>query len=260
MPIPRQGQPGLPVPATRCAPPAQLNPARHTPPVPNRPDAAGGPPRLVAAGGAAGQPLLCPAHDRHSQASRCQQPGVRRLPSLTLHATHHPCRTAPTLPAARHRNRCRWRSRPALAVPSPRQAQPGLSVPATRCASPAQLNPARHTPPVPHRPDAAGGPPWLVAAVAAGGAAGQPLLCPSHDRDSQASRCQQPGVRRLPSLTLHATHHPCRTAPTLPVGRRGSSPPSLPVVQQASPCCAQPTTGTARHPGASNQVCAACPA
>ena len=118
----------------------------------------------------------------------------------------------------------------------------------------AQLNPARHTPPVLHRPDAAGGPPRLVAAVAAGGAAGQPLLCPPHDRPSQASRCQQPGARRLPSLTLHATHHPCRTAPTLPVGRRGSSPPSLPVVQQASPCCAHPMTGPARPPGASNQM------
>ena len=82
---------------------------------------------------------------------------------------------------------------------------------------------------MPHRPDAAGG---LVAAVAAGGAAGQPLLCPPHDRHSQASQCQQPGVRRLPSLTLHATHHPCRTAPTLPVG---SSPPSLPVERCRSP-------------------------
>ena len=82
---------------------------------------------------------------------------------------------------------------------------------------------------MPHRPDAAGG---LVAAVAAGGAAGQPLLCPPHDRHNQASQCQQPGVRRLPSLTLHATHHPCRTAPTLPVG---SSPPSLPVERCRSP-------------------------
>ena len=44
----------------------------------------------------------------------------------------------------------------------------------------------------------------------------------------------------MPSLTLHATHHPCRTAPTLPVGRRCSSPPSLPVVQPPLP----PETGS----------------
>ena len=138
--------------------------------------------------------IVSPFHCTHP--STRPAPGVRRLPSLTLHATHHPCRTAPTLPVGS--------SPPSL--PVVQQASPCCAHPMTGTARP---------------------------------------------------RCQQPGVRRLPSLTLHATHHPCRTAPTLPVG---SSPPSLPVVQQASPCCAHPMTGTARPPGASNQACAACPA
>ena len=247
------------MPTSKCATPAQLRPASHTH-VPHRtasPPPAGrrgsSPPPLPVVqqarrGCAHPSPALAHPH-------RCQQASVRHLPSCLRPAshTHVPHRLAaaggpPWLVAAAAA--AVWCSRPDGAVPTPllhlhTATDASKQVCDTCPAAPCQP----HTRAAPHRLAAAGGLPRLVAAAAAGGAAGQaglcpPLCCTCTPPPMPASKCADtcPAACALPAT------HTCRTASPPPAGRRGSSPPPLPVVQQARRGCAHPSAALAhRH-------------